>query len=131
MEKTKDSRLVREFVLALPAELNQDEWIALLTDFIQANFVVEGMCADVCIHSTDGHNPHAHIMLTVRPFAKDGKWPHKTEREYLCVHDGEERGGLLRRSLSRRSPRAGKSSISIKLAERKSICHPRRLKRRG
>ena len=91
-EKTKDSRLAREFVVALPVELGRDEWIALLTDFIQSNFVTEGMCADVCIHDTDGHNPHAHIMLTVRPLTKDGKWQHKTEKEYLCVRDGGERG---------------------------------------
>ena len=91
-EKTKDSRLAREFVAALPVELNRDEWIGLLTDFIQANFVADGMCADVAIHDTDGHNPHAHIMLTVRPLAKDGKWQNKTEKEYLCVRNGEERG---------------------------------------
>ena len=90
-EKTKDSRLAREFVVALPVELGRDVWIDLLTNFIQANFVVEGMCADVCIHDTDGHNPHAHIMLTVRPLTKDGKWQHKTEKEYSCVKDGEER----------------------------------------
>ena len=91
-EKTKDSRLAREFVVALPVELSKDEWITLLTDFIQANFVAEGMCADVCIHDTDGHNPHAHIMLTVRPLTMEGKWQHKTEKEYLCVKGGEERG---------------------------------------
>ena len=91
-EKTKESRLAREFVVALPVELNRDDWIALLTDFIQTQFVNEGMCADVAIHDTDGHNPHAHIMLTVRPLNADGSWQHKTEKEYLCVRDGEERG---------------------------------------
>ena len=91
-EKTKDSRLAREFVVALPVELSRDEWITLLTNFIQINFVADGMCADVCIHDTDGHNPHAHIMLTVRPLTKDGKWQHKTEKEYLCIRNGEERG---------------------------------------
>ena len=91
-EKTKDSRLAREFVAALPIELNRAGWIALLTDFIQTNFVADGMCADVCIHDTDGHNPHAHIMLTVRPLTKDGKWQNKTEKEYLCIRNGEERG---------------------------------------
>ena len=91
-EKTKDSRLAREFVVALPVELGRDEWISLLTDFIQANFVAEGMCADVCIHDTDDHNPHAHIMLTVRPLAENGKWQNKTEKEYLCVRDDKERG---------------------------------------
>jgi len=50
------------------------------------------MCADVAIHDTDGHNPHAHIMLTVRPLNPDGTWQHKTEKEYLCMKDGEERG---------------------------------------
>ena len=91
-EKMKDSRLAREFVVALPVELSRDEWITLLTNFIQINFVADGMCADVCIHDTDGHNPHAHIMLTVRPLTRDGKWQHKTEKEYLCAKDGEERG---------------------------------------
>ena len=50
------------------------------------------MCAHVCYHDTDGHNPHAHIMLTVRPLNKDGTWQHKTEKEYLCARNGEERG---------------------------------------
>ena len=40
-------------MVALPIELGRDEWTALLTDFIQSNFVAEGMCADVCIHDTD------------------------------------------------------------------------------
>ena len=91
-EKTKDSRLAREFVMALPIELGKDQWTALLTEYIQTNFVAEGMCADVAIHDTDGHNPHAHIMLTVRPLDKQGKWQYKTEKEYLCVRHGEERG---------------------------------------
>ena len=91
-EKTKDSRLAREFVVALPIELNKSEWQKLLTEFIQVQFVADGMCADVAIHDTDGHNPHAHIMLTVRPLDEHGKWQYKTEKEYLCVRDGEERG---------------------------------------
>ena len=91
-EKTKDSRLAREFVVALPIELGKAQWTALLTEYIQSNFVAEGMCADVAIHDTDGHNPHAHIMLTVRPLDEHGKWQYKTEKEYLCVRDGEERG---------------------------------------
>ena len=91
-EKTKDSRLAREFVVALPVELNKDAWVDLLSEFIRAQFVSEGMCADAAIHDTDGHNPHAHILLTVRPLNPDGTWAYKTEKEYLCVRDGEERG---------------------------------------
>ena len=91
-EKTKDSRLAREFVVALPVELGKPDWISLLSKYICEQFVSEGMCADVAIHDTDGHNPHAHILLTVRPLNKNGIWQHKTEKEYLCVKDGEERG---------------------------------------
>ena len=91
-EKTKDSRLAREFVAALPIELDRTDWIDLLSKFIQEQFVREGMCADVAIHDTDGHNPHAHILLTVRPLNENGTWQHKTEKEYLCVKNGEERG---------------------------------------
>ncbi len=91
-EKTKDSRLAREFVVALPIELGKEEWQALISEFIREQFVSDGMCADCAIHDTDGHNPHAHIMLTVRPLDENGKWQCKTEKEYLCVRDGEERG---------------------------------------
>ena len=91
-EKTMDSRLAREFVVALPIELGKLDWINLLSKFIYQQFVNEGMCADVAIHDTDGHNPHAHILLTVRPLNENGTWQHKTEKEYLCVKGGEERG---------------------------------------
>ena len=91
-EKTKDSRLAREFVAALPIELSREQQIGLLEEFIREQFVAEGMCADVAIHDTDGHNPHAHILLTVRPLTESGAWQYKTEKEYLCVKDGDERG---------------------------------------
>ena len=92
VETAKDSRLAREFVVALPIELNREEQIALLQEFIREQFVSDGMCADAAIHDTDGHNPHAHILLTVRPLDKQGKWQYKTEKEYLCMRNGEERG---------------------------------------
>ena len=91
-EKTKDSRLAREFVVALPVELDKDSNISLLQNFIQKNFVDMGMCADFAIHNTDGHNPHAHILLTVRPLNENGTWQYKTEKEYLCIKNGEEKG---------------------------------------
>ena len=93
-EKTKDSRLAREFVVALPIELSEAQWEKLLSDFISDTFVADGMCADVAIHDPypPGHNPHAHIMLTVRPLDEKGNWQYKTQKEYLCVKNGEEQG---------------------------------------
>ena len=92
METAKDSRLAREFVVALPIELSREEQVELLQEFIREQFVSDGMCADAAIHDTDGHNPHAHILLTVRPLDERGKWQYKTEKEYLCMKNGEERG---------------------------------------
>lgn len=92
VETAKDSRLAREFVMALPIELSREQQIELLQDFIREQFVSDGMCADAAIHDTDGHNPHAHILLTVRPLDEQGHWQYKTEKEYLCVRNGEEKG---------------------------------------
>ena len=92
VETAKDSRLAREFVVALPIELNREEQIELLQEFIREQFVSDGMCADAAIHDTAGHNPHAHILLTVRPLDERGRWQYKTEKEYLCMKNGEERG---------------------------------------
>lgn len=93
-EKAKDSRLAREFVPTLPVELTKEQCQELLSDFINEQFVADGMCADVAIHDPypPGHNPHAHILLTVRPLDEQGKWQYKTEKEYLCVKDVEEQG---------------------------------------
>ena len=65
-EKSKDSRLARELVVVLPIELDKMQWIKLLTEYIRKNFVADGMCADVAIHDTDGHNPHAHILSATK-----------------------------------------------------------------
>ena len=93
-ETTKESRLARMFVVALPVELNHEQQTALLTEYIRQQFVADGMCADVALHDPDppGHNPHAHIMLTMRPLDEHGDWQYKTEKEYLCIRGDEERG---------------------------------------
>ena len=78
--------------MALPIELSLEQNISLIEDYVQTQFVSDGMCADVCIHDTDGHNPHAHILLTIRPLKEDGTWQAKTEKEYLCFRDGIEQG---------------------------------------
>ena len=81
VETAKGSRLAREFVVALPIELNHAEQIELLQEFIWEQFVSDGMCADAAIHDTDGHNPHAHILLSVRSLDEQGKWQYKIEKE--------------------------------------------------
>ena len=93
-EATKESLLARMFVVALPVELNHEQQAILLTEYIQQQFVADGMCADVALHDPDppGYNPHAHILLTMRPLDEHGDWQYKTEKEYLCVRGDDERG---------------------------------------
>ena len=93
-EKTKDSRLARELVVALPSELSLDDWKGMLERFVREQGIDLGMCADVNIHDPypPGHNPHSHILFTMRPLDENGKWQAKTQKEYLCKRGGEERG---------------------------------------
>lgn len=94
VEKTKGSRLARELVVALPSELSLDDWKSMLERFVREQGIDLGMCADVNIHDPypPGHNPHSHILFTMRPLDEHGKWQAKTQKEYLCKRGEEERG---------------------------------------
>lgn len=87
-EKAKNSRLAREFNVALPVELSLEEQIALTKDFCQTAFVERGMVADVAIHLDDKDNPHFHVMLTTRPFDEKGEWSIKSRKVYLYDEEG-------------------------------------------
>jgi len=80
-EKRKDAQLAREIEISLPVELTQEQNIVLARKFAQEIFVNAGMCADVCVHDTGEGNPHAHIMLTLRPIEPYGKWGQKSRQE--------------------------------------------------
>ena len=82
VEKTKDSRLARELVVALPSELSLDDWKSMLKRFVREQGIDLGMCADVNIHDPypPGHNPHSHILFTMRPLDEHGKWQTKTQK---------------------------------------------------
>lgn len=89
IEKNKNAQLAREIELALPVELSREQNISLVCKFVKRHFVEAGMCADVCVHDKDGGNPHAHILLTLRPFEQGGEWGAKSRKEYLLDKDGE------------------------------------------
>ncbi len=48
------------------------------------------MVADVAIHRDHPDNPHAHVMLTNRPFNPDGTWGQKTKTEYILDSHGNK-----------------------------------------
>ena len=67
-ERRKDSQVAREIRIALPVELSLDQQLALVRDYIDANFVSRGIIADINIHHAKEHNPHAHVMLATREY---------------------------------------------------------------
>ncbi|RHR44650.1 MobA/MobL protein [Clostridium sp. AF18-27] len=113
-EKSSNAQLAREVEIALPRELTLQQQIALIRAYIEQNFTDKGMCADFAIHvppltdskgfplDADGNrtqdldkmrfqNPHAHIMLTMRPMDSQGKWQPKSQKCYLCRKDNQEK----------------------------------------
>ena len=89
-DRKSNSRYAKEFNVALPVELSEDEQKELLTKYVQENFVDSGMVADVAIHRDHPDNPHAHVMLTNRPFNPDGTWGLKSKRENILDENGNK-----------------------------------------
>ncbi len=74
IEKSKNSQLAREIEIALPKELDREKQIELVREYVKENFVKVGMCADIALHDKNDGNPHAHILLTMRPLNEDKTW---------------------------------------------------------
>ena len=72
-ERRKDAQVAREIRVAIPRELPPEDGRALVSDYAQRAFVDRGMVADIAFHGgKEGHNPHAHIMLTTRTLTREG-----------------------------------------------------------
>ncbi len=75
-EVRKDAQLAREVEFAFPREMTQAQGIELARDFAQAEFVDQGMIADLNVHWDIGEDgmpkPHAHVMLTMRSVDENG-----------------------------------------------------------
>ena len=53
-------------------ELDKEQSQVLVRKFVEDQFVELGMIADVAFHHLNSHNPHAHIMLTMRDITEEG-----------------------------------------------------------
>lgn len=78
-ELRKDAQLAREVEFALPRELTRAQGVELARDFVQSEFVDQGMIADLNVHWDFGEDgspkPHAHVMLTMRSVDESGFGP--------------------------------------------------------
>ena len=90
IESQKNAQLAREVEIAIPKEIPAEDRIALVREYVQENFVSQGMCADFALHDKGDGNPHAHILLTTRPIMKNGKWGQKEKKDYARDADGNK-----------------------------------------
>lgn len=86
-EIRKDARTAREFIGSLPNELSLHQMVHIVCDFVENNFVNQGLCAIVAIHSglnkdePSRNNPHVHIIVPTRTVDSAG-FSKKKDREH-------------------------------------------------
>lgn len=80
-ERRKDSQLMREIEVSLPAVLSHDQQLELVRGFVQAELLPHGMVIDLAIHRPDKNNKrrkrselndHCHISTTLRGITAEG-----------------------------------------------------------
>src|ERR1700690_3365472 len=105
-ERRKDSQLAREFILAIPRELDDRQQFELAVEWAQRELVGKGMIAEVSLHHPNKRNPHVHILCTMRTIEgerfsakKPREWNDKAllldQRESWCnaENDALEKAG--------------------------------------
>ena len=116
IEKQKNAQLCREVEVALPIEFPRDEQIEVVREYIKKNFTDKGMIADWSLHDKSDGNPHAHILLTMRPLKQNGEWGAKRKDSYAFDDNGNRIPVI--------DPKTGKQKIGArgrKMWERISI----------
>lgn len=88
IESKADSRLAREFDVALPVECSREVQIKIARNFAQF-LASQGMIVDWALHDKGDGNPHAHLMCTTRPITINGEWGAKEKKVYKLDANGE------------------------------------------
>ena len=92
-ETRKNSTVAREFEIAFPSELNQEQRLAMLEELCASIVERHQIAVDACIHAphtgsgSDERNYHAHILMSTRKLTPEG-FTEKT-RELDQKHSGE------------------------------------------
>jgi hypothetical protein len=79
-EKQSNSRTARRAIGSLPNEKEfiLADYIEIVREYVNENFISMGMCADIAIHQSRNsddpmrNNMHVHILLTDRPINRGG-----------------------------------------------------------
>jgi len=92
-ETRKNSTVAREFEIAFPSELNQEQREALLEELCHHIVERHQVAVDACIHAphtdngSDERNYHAHILMSTRRLTPEGFT--EKSRELDQKHSGE------------------------------------------
>lgn len=87
-ETSVNAQTARSMLFALPRELTDEQNLALVRDYCQAEFVDKGMICNFFYHDKGDGNPHVHIMLTLRAMDENGKWLPKSKNVYALDENG-------------------------------------------
>lgn len=87
-ERRIDSQMARSIIMALPNEMNINQQIELVREFIERYFIINNMCAVYAVHSgckdrcgpteivrtsdMRKENPHAHVIVPIRQIGEEG-----------------------------------------------------------
>lgn len=93
-EKASNAQLARTYRVELPNEWSYELAKEVMQDYIQRNFVGQGMCVQYAIHDSENKNTgqrnlHCHMLLTMRGFDEKGQWLPKQKKVYLTDENGE------------------------------------------
>lgn len=82
-ETNWNARMARDFKGALPNELLKQDWVQIVSNYIQGNFLTSNLCAIAALHdgnnpeNPERNNPHVHILVPTRPLDHEGFCRHK------------------------------------------------------
>ncbi len=93
-EKGQKAQLARILKASLPNNWSYETAEETVRDYVQRNFVSQGMCADWAIHDSENaegqRNLHVHVLLTMRPLTPEGRWGAKQRKVYIFDENGNK-----------------------------------------
>lgn len=89
-DKGFNAQLARQNYLALQDEFTLEQNLECVDRFIEENCTSVGMGVTYSVHLKP-QNPHVDLMYLMREFDKDGNFKKKSQKQYLCRKDEEEK----------------------------------------